>query len=146
MELFDIIKNIFSQKEEIWKSISSNDKNRNFFMINRIMSIQFPIQANEFNKLRINPIYVVDWWHDTLKHRFYKSPPWVFTKTKKSNLVRITDNNNETETENFLREKFFLSKRQLSELKFFYPDRYQKWILDLTEQIGTQKKISNEKA
>jgi hypothetical protein len=66
MQLFDIVKLIFNNKEKEWKSVSKIDKSRNFFMINRIMAIQFPVQANQFNKLKIVPAPVVDWWHQTL--------------------------------------------------------------------------------
>ena len=74
MELFDIVKNIFSKNKRSWDSVGKNDKVRNFFMINRIMSIQFPVQANQFNKMRVTPHFVVDWWRDTLSNRFSKPP------------------------------------------------------------------------
>ena len=83
MQLFDIVKNIFSTNDKNWKSVGRIDKSRNFFMVNRIMSIQFPIQANQFNKLKVTPPPVVDWWRDTLSHRFSKPPVWIYTKTKK---------------------------------------------------------------
>ena len=57
MELFDVIKTIFKKKD--WEDVGRNDKVRNFFMINRIMSIQWPIQANQFNHTKISPAPVV---------------------------------------------------------------------------------------
>ena len=59
MELFDIVKTIFKSDKD-WKNVGRNDKVRNFFMINRIMSIQFPTQANQFNHTKILPRPVVD--------------------------------------------------------------------------------------
>ena len=53
MDLFDIIKSFTSQKA--WENVSKADKQRNLFMINRIMSIQFPLQANAFNNTKIDP-------------------------------------------------------------------------------------------
>jgi len=70
MQLFDIIKLIFNNKANEWKAVGKIDKSRNFFMINRIMSIQFPVQANQFNKMKIVPAPVVDWWHGTLQQGF----------------------------------------------------------------------------
>ena len=87
MELFDIVKNIFSKNQRSWDSVGKNDKVRNFFMINRIMSIQFPVQANQFNKMRVNPHFVVDWWRNTLSNRFSKPPSWIYTKTVKRKLL-----------------------------------------------------------
>lgn len=139
MELFDIVKNIFSQKNEVWKTVSKNDKTRNFFMINRIMSIQFPIQAHQFNKLKVSPSYVVDWWRNTLNSRFSKVPTWIYTKTKKGEKQKKNSAEINPQTEDFIRVKFQLSKRDLSYLKSFYPDRYVKWMEDLTEQLGFQK-------
>jgi len=139
MELFDIIKNIFNQKEDVWKNVSKNDKSRNFFMINRIMSIQFPIQAQQFNKLKVSPPYVVDWWRNTLNTRFTKVPTWIYTKTKKSEKSKKNITEVNQLTEDFIREKFQITKRDLIHLKSFYPDRYVKWIEDLSEQIGFLK-------
>ena len=47
MELFDVVKKIFEKKEAKWAEVAKVDKSRNFFMLNRIMSIQFPVQANQ---------------------------------------------------------------------------------------------------
>ncbi len=139
MELFDIIKNIFNQKEDVWKNVSKNDKSRNFFMINRIMSIQFPIQAQQFNKLKVSPPYVVDWWRNTLNTRFTKVPMWIYTKTKKSEKSKKNTTEVNQLTEDFIREKFQITKRDLLYLKTFYPDRYVNWIEDLSEQLGFHK-------
>jgi hypothetical protein len=139
MELFDIIKNIFNQKEDVWKNVSKNDKSRNFFMINRIMSIQFPIQAQQFNKLKVSPPYVVDWWRNTLNTRFTKVPTWIYTKTRKSEKSKKNISEVNQLTEDFIREKFQITKRDLVYLKTFYPDRYVKWIEDLSEQLGFHK-------
>ena len=83
MELFTLIKNIFSSDDKVWKTVGKFDKSKNFFMVNRIMSIQFPIQANQFNKLKVVSPPVVDWWRDNLSHRYSKPPTWIYTKTKK---------------------------------------------------------------
>ena len=139
MELFDIIKNIFNQKEDVWKNVSKNDKSRNFFMINRIMSIQFPMQAHQFNKLKVSPPYVVDWWRNTLNTRFTKVPTWIYTKTQKNEKSKKNISEVNQLTEEFIREKFQITKRDLVCLKTFYPDRYVKWIEDLSEQLGFHK-------
>lgn len=139
MQLFDIIKLIFNNKQKEWKSVGKIDKSRNFFMINRIMSIQFPVQANQFNKLKVVPAPVVDWWHDTLSARFSKPPIWLYTKTKKYDTTKTEEAKTSELTESFIRDKYMISKRDIETIKKFYPDKYSLWISDISDQTGLQK-------
>jgi len=141
MELFDIVKTIFKSEKD-WANISRNDKTKNFFMINRIMSIQFPMQANQFNNTKISPRPVVDWWHSTLSRHYTKMPSWIFTKTKKSAQKKVSAVSVEAdpEVEKFIREKYSASKRELSELKKFFPDKYQDWTDSIADQINVSNK------
>jgi hypothetical protein len=141
MELFDVVKNIFKTGKD-WGKVSRNDKTKNFFMINRIMSIQFPIQANQFNHTKISPRPIVDWWHDTLSRHYTKTPPWIFTKTKKSESKKSDTKEIEInpEVEKFVREKFNASKRELSDLKKFYPEKYFSWMESVADQINLTHK------
>ena len=58
MDLFDVIKTIF-KKGKAWDEVGKNDKVKNFFMINRIMSVQFPVQANQFNHTKVSPTTIL---------------------------------------------------------------------------------------
>jgi hypothetical protein len=139
MELFDIVKKIFTQNKSEWDKVSKNDKNRNFFMLNRIMGIQFPVQANQFNKLKVNPSPVIDWWNDSLSHRYSKTPSWIFTKTNKKESSKKLSSINDGETEKFIMQSLSISSRDLDLIKRFYPERYAKWIDDVRDQIGLKK-------
>ena len=139
MQLFDIIKLIFNNKPKEWKAVGKIDKSRNFFMINRIMAIQFPVQANQFNKLKVVPAPVVDWWHGTLSARFSKPPIWLYTKTKKSDTTKTEEAKTSELTESFIRDKYMISKRDIETIKKFYPDKYSLWISDISDQTGLQK-------
>ena len=134
MQLFDIIKKMFSDKN--WDDVGKNDKARNFFMINRIMSINFPTQANQFNNMKVNPSPVIDWWHGTLINLYTKPPYWIYTKTKKKETQKAENNKDYSESEYFVREKYQMSKRDLSDLKKFYPEKYKEWMKNVNEQIG----------
>jgi hypothetical protein len=136
MDLFDLIKKMFSDKD--WDSIGKYDKAKNFFMINRIMSINFPVQANQFNGLKINPPSVIDWWHGTLINLYTKPPYWIYTKTKKKETKKLESKKDYSEIELFIREKYQVSKRDLNELKKFYPEKYESWIKDISEQLGVK--------
>ena len=137
MELFDVIKKIFNKKG--WDSVGKNDKVRNFFMINRIMSIQWPNQAHQFNHTKVSPSYVVDWWHGTMSNRYSRAPEWISTRTKKSSEKESKKPNSPSydEAEAFIRNKFEISKRDISELKKFYPEKYESWIKEISEQLGS---------
>jgi hypothetical protein len=138
MDLFDIVKKIFDKKDSSWDSVSQIDKSRNYFMINRIMAIQFPLQANQFNHTKIAPPNVVDWWRNNLCTRYTKTPNWIYTKTKKQEkkqkekpeVVEIE------EVEKFIRDRFEISKRDILQLKSFYPHKYNEWVKDISLQIG----------
>ena len=136
MELFDIIKTIFKSDKD-WKTVGRNDKVRNFFMINRIMSIQFPTQANQFNHTKVSPRPVVDWWHNTLAGHYCKQPAWIVTCTKKKAKVEEKKAAEVYENaEELIMKKFEISKREISELKRFYPEKYQEWLKSINDQIG----------
>lgn len=142
MNLFDLIKCIF-KKGNAWDKISNIEKSRNFFMVNRIMSIQFPVQANQFNKLKINPYPVVDWWHRTMTGHYKSQPSWIFTKTNKTKENKGIDNKETVDfsfVEGVIREKYQITKRDLSDLKTFFPDRYNEWVSSIEDQIKTSYK------
>jgi hypothetical protein len=141
MELFDIVKCIFKSDKE-WEAVGRNDKNRNFFMTNRIMSIQFPVQAQQFNHVKISPDLVLDWWHSALGNKFKSPPKWIFTSTIKKQQDKVEKDKKFEDVEFFICQKFELSKRELNELKTFFPLEYSKWMLSIQEQIGSSKKES----
>ena len=103
------------------------------------MAIQFPVQANQFNKLKVIPYPVVDWWHDTLSSRFSRPPQWLYTKTNKKDTIKKEEDKNLEEVEEFIRDKYSISKRDLQTLKSFYPEKYNRWTKDVLEQIGLRK-------
>ncbi len=145
MELFDIVKNIFSQDNKKWSTVSRNDKSRNFFMVNRIMSIQFPHIANQFNKLKINPEATVDWWRNNLSSRYTKPPHWIYTKVVKSgNKAKKDAGFSCEEVEIFVRDRYSISRRDLSDLRKFYPEKYDSWMKSIADQIGIKNKSRNE--
>ena len=141
MDLFDVIKTIF-KKGKAWDEVGKNDKVKNFFMINRIMSVQFPIQANQFNHTKIIPRPVIDWWHDTMSNYYSKTPPWIFTKTKKKEGKdeKKVDFSDYEETEKFVMKRSEVSKRELFELKKFYPQKYESWLKELDSQLKSINK------
>lgn len=140
MDLFELVKSVFKSDEE-WKKVPRNVKIKHFFMVNRIMSIQFPIHAHLFNHSKIEMVPVVDWWHGFLCNAFKKPPSWIYTTGPKKNAVQTVEKN--SDTEEFIRTKYELSSRDLKQLQIFYPESYSQWIGSISDQLGRNKKQSD---
>ena len=82
MKLFDYIKVLFG-KDVNWDKVSNYDKSKNSFMTNRFMSIKFPIQANMFNTLKIDPVGQAESWR-LISSKFNRVPGFIYTKVKKT--------------------------------------------------------------
>ena len=113
MELKDFIKAVFEKPDE-FKEITSSEKARNFFMLQRFMSINFPSQAQAFNHIRVSQSQVVDYWQDSLRKIYTKTPQWVYTKTKKSDKAKKLELPSEESISYYL-EKTKMSRRELNE-------------------------------
>jgi hypothetical protein len=81
MQLFDYIKVLFGTDEN-WDKVSNYDKSRNSFMTNRFMGIKFPVQANLFNTLKIDPVGQAEAWR-MVASKFNRVPGFIYTKVKK---------------------------------------------------------------
>ena len=82
MKLFDYIKVLFGRDQQ-WNKLKGYDKSKNSFMTNRFMSIKFPIQANMFNALKIDPLGQAEAWR-MVASKFNRVPGFIYTKVKKS--------------------------------------------------------------
>jgi len=117
---FDIIKAFYSKK---WDKISDREKARNFFMVNRICSIAYPLQANSFNNIKINPEKAIDFWRVIVTHHHKNTPKWIFTSTEKKEKKK-EKNIYKEEIINFIKEKYNISNREIEELRSFFPDKF----------------------
>ena len=83
MELFDMTKSMFGDTDN-YSEATKGDKRKNFFMIQRRMAIQHPMQAQALNGLRINQEQAVDVWQRFLSKQYNKTPFWMYTKGVKA--------------------------------------------------------------
>ena len=86
MKLFDYIKVLFG-KDSDWDKVSNYDKSKNSFMTNRFMGIKFPIQANLFNTLKIDPVGKAEAWR-MVASKFNRVPGFIYTRVKKKPKVK----------------------------------------------------------
>jgi hypothetical protein len=78
MKLFDYLKVVFGRDED-WDSLTSYDKSKNSFMLNRMMSAKFPMQSSLFNSLRTDPVGAAESWR-MVGSKFSRVPGFIYTK------------------------------------------------------------------
>lgn len=133
MDLFDLIKKVFDRNSN-WGAIKTYDKSKNFFMINRFMSINFPMQANLFNNRHIVSSSAVDSWKDVLNRLFTKPPSWMYTKTKKKETSGSKKHPEKATVLEWMRLNG-LSKRDLESMMEIMPDETTKEILGFEKML-----------
>lgn len=80
-DLFEVIGSIFTDKQK-FSEYSNLTLDRNSFMINRMMAIQYPLQANALNVLNANSADIVKSWNIFLPQQ-YRNPSFIYTKGSK---------------------------------------------------------------
>jgi hypothetical protein len=132
MQLFDYIKVLFG-KDQQGDKVSGYDKSRNSFMTNRFMSIKFPIQANLFNHLKIDPVGQATAWR-MVSSKFNKVPGFIYTKLEKEKELKKWKPDNKALT-------LYLKINEIGEREFYEALKYnfaeiKKSIESLEKQIG----------
>lgn len=83
MDLFGLMKVMCGGSQKQWDDVTPADKRASAFMVNRLMGIQFPTQASNFNTIGTNQVGIVDCWRIFGK-QLSGVPKFVYTKTKKT--------------------------------------------------------------
>lgn len=128
-KLFDFIKIMFTKPND-YKKITNHNKKRHHFMINRFFAIQYPSNAQFFNKNGINPIAVIDSW-SLVAARFKSVPGWIYTKTKKTE-KEVTSKSKYIPSEEAI--SFFMEKNEIGKREFKELEKFAKEDLYLTLQ------------
>lgn len=111
-KLFDFISIMFDHKE--YDKLSPYTRGKHFFMINRFCAINFPVQANMLQGLRVNPTEVVDYWQRSLTKQYRSTPKWMYTKTAAAK-KKAKEKYVEEETIKQYCSRFGLSQRQVND-------------------------------
>lgn len=122
-KLFDFMKILF-EYPDVFKKLKPYEKARHFFMCQRFMSIQHPVQANYLQHTKTNPSEVMNFWHDTMTRLYSKVPGWMYIKTAKAKAKAKKSNANikEATIEEYC-HRFGYSKRQVRESIEFFGDK-----------------------
>lgn len=135
---FDIIKMMFTDKESFDK-LSDAILAKNFFMINRVMAIQFPLQAQCFNKLNINTGQVIRAWQQfaTAKCGYGSVPNFVYTKTGKSTFVDPDNIDKDVKLTYCLH--YDTTEKEFADMLYFYHDATMEHLNYFKDNIYSQK-------
>lgn len=140
---FDIITLMFTNINE-FNTLTDTILDKNFFIINRVFSIKYPLQATVFNKLGINTAQVIKAWANFIvsKEGYGRVPYFVYTKgakKSKETTIKKTDN---ISTDSILEycKRYHISLKDYNNLKLIYDTtfiddvkRYEK-LISLKEQ------------
>ena len=129
IQLFDYLKIVFSKNEKEWNDLNDIEKSRNFFMLNRFMAIQYPMQAAHLSHYKIDAVAVSDYWHRTMSARHSSTPKWIYAKTIKKKdqekkldlpspeMIKWYCNQNEMSRKDFDQHVEFFKESFLDDLK-----------------------------
>lgn len=135
-KLFDFINIMFTQKTTFDK-LKAYEKARHFFMVNRFMSIQYPVQADYLQHLKTNPAEVINYWHDTMNRLYNRVPSWMYIKTKKAKQAAKKTKFVEEATIKEYCERLGYSRRQIDEALEFFPEK-------MTEELKNFEKLRKQ--
>lgn len=136
--LFDFLTIIFEKQNE-YKNVGNNLKQRHFFMLNRLMSIQYPQFANVLNYNGISTLYGTEMWA-RFGRNFKKRPAFLFTKTNKSSdkTKKVKLDIDQEHLQKYMELKS-LSKREIDELIEFNGKAFEKFIKEAYSTSITKK-------
>jgi hypothetical protein len=138
MELFDFIKILFTDPAE-YSKIPAGEKRKQFFMTNRRMAINFPLQAGVLQQNKINQAAVVDFWQRFVRKQYKYVPGWMYTKgVKKAQEFKEKKTSiNESLITEYSRY-FKIDRKSIVDALEFYPEQ-------ITKQLKDFEKIINQK-
>ena len=139
MELFEFTKILFERPGE-WNDITPGEKRKQYFMVQRRFAIQFPMQANALQHLKINQVAVMDFWQKFMKKTYNgRTPGWMYTKDiKKAKEVKERKTNVSEKLITDYASKMEIDKKSIYDALEFYPDL-------MLAELKSFEKIINQK-
>jgi len=138
-ELFDLLKYMFESPSS-YEEVSKGDKRKNFFMVNRRLSVQYPVQANMLQHVRINMEATVDWWQRFLRKSYTKTPYWMFIKGVKKNQKEEEKKINISAESMSAYARFYgIDLKSVRDSCKFFPEKMVKEIKDIENMIKELK-------
>ena len=111
---------------------------RNSFMLNRTLSINFPLQANALNLTKINSCDIVKSWNEFIQEQ-YRCPSFIYTKGAKKSQVEKSEKNKMPKKEDIVEYclTYNISYKSVMDAFKFFKD-------EMIEEINEFKKIKEQ--
>jgi len=135
LSVFEFIDSIFKPGKNIEETLLPYELSKFYFILNRFMSINFPLQASYLNDIGINSIDVVKFWAKFLRSKYKKTPTFFYTKTKNISETYIPD-------ENIKKEYCKINNIDVKTFKdalSFFPNELKKELDDLDNFLNKYK-------
>lgn len=132
---FITLANIIFKDKNKYKYVSDEEKEANFFMLNRKFAIKYLKQAQFFNNKNIDKASSIDIWYQIFYKTTNGTPQWWWqTKQNKESKVKSEFNNTDLK---LIKEYYELTDRDIKFLITYYSDK-------LKEDIKRLKKFKKE--
>lgn len=121
---FDLIKLFYNKSE--YNKLSNYDKAKHYFIINRMMGVQFPAFAAFLSINKISPSGVVDFWNFYLPTKFKYYPNWLYIKTKRAKeakQIKSSEYHPSKEVLNYYSKLHQCSMKEIDESLRRFPDK-----------------------
>ena len=129
---------IFERPSE-WESVTNADKKKHYFMTQRRFSINFPLQANALQSLRINQVAVIDFWQQFMQKQYQRTPSWMYIKgIKKSKESKETKNKVSESLISEYAKKMQIDRKSVVDALEFYPK-------DIVKELKSFEKMIKQK-
>ena len=129
---FQVLDIMFSTQEQFDK-LTKKDKERNFFIINRRIAINFPLQAFKLALNGINQEYAVDCLYMITKRYNGCKPAWMYLKTaKEKEKVKLKFSD---EAKNFYLKMNEIDEKVFQKAIEFEPKKMQEILTKIDKQI-----------
>lgn len=121
-----------------WNSYSLYEKTKNFFMVNRFMAINFPIQSAMMSRNGIVGGHIVEFWKRIFNKQFKGLPGWIYTRTQNNKKVVNTKydfNKFDSETIDYFYSINNCSYKEFDECKSKFPKELFEELEDIQRRI-----------
>jgi len=119
---FITLANIIFKDKDKYKFISDEEKENNFFMLNRKFAFKYLKQSQFFNNKNINKASAIDIWYQVFYKTTNGTPLWWWntSKSKKEKNKEKEINKNDIK---LIKEYYNISDRDINFLIKFYNDK-----------------------
>ncbi len=114
-ELFDVVNAMLTNRSK-WVEITNDEKDKNFFIVNRYMSKLFPDKSQLLNNKSINKVTAMDTWYLFMLNKPYPKCFWSKSSSSKTK-PEISD-----DEILYLTSELDLKEEDIEILMKYYPD------------------------